>query len=988
MTSKLLLSAFRGSAAPFVLAAAVLAPSMANAQNAGDAVVEEDIIIVTGSRIVRPELELANPVVSVSEATIQRSGTTNLTDFLTDVPALIGSSGSNDNSGSGAGIGATGLNLLDLRNLGVDRTLVLVDGRRHVGSFAGSQAVDINLIPNALIERVDVLTGGASAIYGADGVTGVVNFVMKRNFEGLAVDGQAGISEYGDAGQKQLSVTVGRNFGGGRGNVAFAYMYGKEDRLESRDRSRLSLNRFPRFLANPDDTEGPGQSFDGIPDNLPYTNTRYYDTSRAGGIDVDLDGMPDFYGADGAVFDPGQYLSAGIATGGTGTPVSDYANDLLPRNERHIANLFAHYEFSPSFELYGEAKYARTKSYSLGQPTFDYYLLVGADNPYLPASVLPFVDPDAGVMVNRDNFDLGQRGEDIKRETVRTVIGARGEITSSISYDVSYVFGQTKVTNHYINDIYDDRFFAAIDAVADPVTGNPTCRVNLDPSWTPNQPYVEFYPVRDVIPPTTFAPGECVPFNLFGDGVASQAAMDWLRVDTTDRSKLQQHVFSAAISGTIDGIEAPGGPIGFAIGGEYRKEKSSFVSDPIARQGLTFTNAIAPTRGNFDVYEVFGELNIPVLRDVPFAYHLDIGGAIRYSDYSTIGSTTAWKVDASYAPVRDITVRGTYSKAVRAPNIGELFDAGGDTFEFIDDPCDLNYLQNGTSYRAANCATLLSDLGVTDPTTFEDTRSVNIPGFQGGNADLEEEKATTWTAGVVLQPRFIPGLVFTADWYDIKLKNAINQVDAEDLAELCVDAPTLDNQYCAAITRTNGGAQAGYISGFVVQPLNVANFKTSGLDMALDYTLRTDARGDFNVRVVGNYLNHLSFVPIPGADPINERETFDLPAPKFQASADLTWAYQGFTVNYGLSWFDNTYRYDRQTVATNPDVVAPQYMKYKERWVHDVFMSYDVDERFQIYGGVNNFTGERPGFASTGYPVSAVGRFFYMGFKVKTANLF
>jgi len=947
-------------------------------------------IVVTGSRIRRPDFDTPNPVLSISAAQVQQSGSTNLTDFLTGYPALQGSSTSADNSGDDAGIGATGLNLLNLRNLGTERTLVLVDGRRHVAAVPGSQSVDINTIPNDLIERVEILTGGASAIYGADGVTGVVNFIMKKDFEGVSARAQAGISEHGDAGKRFISITAGKNFAGGRGNFALSYEYGEEDRLQTRDRKTLSGENRIAFYLNPNDPENQGgytgPAANGIPDYVPLSNIRYFDTNRQGGIDLDFDGFPDYFVSGGGLtrFDPGTFVPDFYQQGGNATLVSDYGNDLLPQIKRHVVNALTHFEVSPALTLFAEGKYANIRSFSLAQPTFDYYLFIPEDNPYIPDALRPEIAAlgNGGVLVNRDNFDFGQRGEDIRRQTYRFVVGARGEISDHANYELSYTWGRTDVKSTYVNDILDDRYYAAIDVVTNPANGQPTCRVNLDPNWTPDQPYNY---TRGIFPPTTFSPGQCVPLNLFGEGAPSQAALNFIRANSVDRARIQQQVVSGSISGDFGQFfQLPGGPVGFAVGGEYRKETSQFTADPLAAQGLTFTNSLSNDGGRYEVKEGFGELRAPLLKDLPFAYRLEVGAAVRVSDYSTIGTTTTWKVDGSWAPIRDITFTGTYSKAVRAPNIGELFAGSSETFNFITDPCNTNQIQNGTQYRAANCQALLTSLGVADPSTYRDFRSTNIPGLQEGNANLREEEATTWTAGVILQPRFIPGLSIRADWYDIKLKGAINTATASELAGLCVDQPTLANQYCAGIVRQNGTAgtaDPGNIVDFTLRPFNVAQFRTAGLDLNINYQVRTAKLGSFSLNVMGNYLDRLEFVSSPGAPVTNERgEAY---SPKYTVNSDLTWKLGAFTVNYGLLWFDKTLRFTNQQMATNTDIVDAKYVYLKQHWQHDIFASVDIKDNMQFYAGVNNLFGQEPDIGTNTYPVSSVGRFLYAGVKVK-----
>lgn len=956
----------------------------AYAQATDDTSTEGETIIVTGSRIARPQVDTPNPVMTVSNDDIVQSGTTNLTDYLKKLPSLAGSLDSFQNSGDRAAIGFTGLNLLDLRNLGYDRTLVLIDGRRQVASVDGTQAVDINTIPTDLIERVEVSTGGASAIYGADGVSGVVNFVQKKNFEGITGRVQAGISKYGDAGQRLVALTAGHNFADGRGNIAIAWEHGEEDRLSSHDRTRYDGTNRVGFYLNPDYTApgGPGNY-----QYIPLNDVRYFDTSRQGGIDVNIDGFPDFYGAQGLPYDPGTFIPDYYQQGGSGTLVSDYGNDVRPEIHRDVISGLAHFDVSPALTIYAEGKYARTKSFSLQQPTWDYYLYIPSDNPYIPASVRPYIDPGFdGVLVNRDDFDFGRRGEDITRTTIRTVLGAKGDIAPNLSYDLSWVYGKTKAADHYVGDILSDRFYAAIDAVQGP--NGITCRVNLDPSWTPNQPFAY---TRAVLPPTTFSPGDCIPLDLFGENIASnQAAINWITADTTDHSKVTQNVVSGAITGnTSSYFNLPGGPVGFAVGGEYRRETSSFVADPLAKEGLTFANSLGDTAGKFHVWELFGEVNLPLLKDMPFAKRLDLDGAYRYSKYSTVGSTTTWKVGANWGPVNDITFRGTYSTAVRAPNISELFGASSQTYEFINDPCGTAYINNGTQYRAANCQALLSSLGVSDPSTYNDTRSFSIPGYQGGNPDVHEEKAKTWTAGVVLQPSFLPRFVLTADWYDIKIENAINTVDAQTLAELCVDEQTLDNQYCGAITRQNGGSTAGFITSYLVSPLNVANFRTSGLDVTLDYRIPTAKAGTFGVHAIGNYLHKLTFVPIPGADPVNDAYVATPEySPKFQVTTDLSWQLSKVTFNWRVNYQSKLYRFDRKTIDANPYIVAPEYLKYKAQFSHDAFISADVNDQFEIYGGIDNVFNQKPDLGALNTPISAVGRYFYVGAKVKLADIF
>ena len=941
-------------------------------------------VVVTGSRIKRPETDFPNPITSVTAASIEQSGFTNLTDLLAQSPALLGSSTSQDNSGSTAGFGTVGVNLLNLRNLGTDRTLVLVNGRRHVAGLPNTAAVDINSIPVDLIDRVDVLTGGTSAVYGADGVSGVVNFVLKRNFDGIAARVQSGISSEGDGRNLYGSLTVGKNFAGDRGNIAVSYEYNDDQRVNTFARSRTGdpLVAYG-IVRNPADFPDTLSVFDRIPLN----NLRYADSSRNGAVSVDFDtGIPAFTG-DGKAYDRGRALpgSNGLVQGGDSTPLAGYQGDIQPANRRHVVNAIASFEVSPALRIFGEGKYANTRAYSVGQPTYLFFTYITPENPFIPASIAPFA-PD-GALLSRDNFDLGIRGEETTRETLRGVIGADGRISDHATYEVSYNYGQTTAAVRTTGNIFEDRFYAALDAVRNPATGQITCRSNLTPTGNID-------PNNYDRPAQSFTPGAnsgCAPLNLFGEGNASQAALNFINANLLTRSRVTQHVVSGSISGDFGQFfRLPGGPVGFALGAEYRKESSRSQPDAalVANQIFQYEQVL-PSSGSFDVKEVFGELNVPLLKNSRFAETLSFGAALRLSDYSTVGRTTTWSLNGVYAPVRDITFRGTYSQAVRAPNIGELFSPAQGISSFINDPCDPQNASSGTQFRAANCRAALQAAGLSTAQiaafspTSDPQATQSLPGRSSGNPNLLEETAKTWTAGVVLRPTFLNGFSLSFDWYDIRIRGAINTPSAQELVELCVDQPTLANQYCANVTRSG---TTGYVSNYLVTPANVAAFRTAGADAVLNYRFSPGNLGTFNLRLAGGYLNKLTFVPTIGADVDSDlQEQF---APKFSATGDLTWTSGPLTINYGINWFDKTRRYTTEQLAANPDIADPRYFFYKDKWTHELQVAVDVDNRFTFYGGANNLFNQQPAFGASNYPVSPLGRFIYVGAKLKLASIF
>jgi outer membrane receptor protein involved in Fe transport len=962
----------------FIGAAGALSASPVVAQQPGppaastppDAPIEE--VIVTGSRIRQDAQSFANPVTSITSETLVQSGKTDLAEFLAQSPALVGSVTGDLTAGSNYGFGEVGLNLLDLRHLGVDRTLVLVDGRRHVAGLAGSAAVDIDAIPTDLLEAVDVLTGGASAIYGADGVSGVVNFRLKKDFEGITARAQLGQSGEGDGDNRFLALTAGRNFSDGRGNFAIAYEYSSDARVNDQARSYLRAPRAAELAQNQDDLDDDPN----VPDNVPYNDQRYADSSFLGAVDVDFDLLSDYEGT-GNVYDRGFVLenSGGYTQGGSSTPVNGYQGDLFPELDRHLVNLVGHFDVSDSFTISAEGKYVRSHAYSVAQPSYDFYLFQTPDNPFMPQSIrdaiVPgaavdwFGDPEApdGVIVTRDNYDLGVNAEDTVRETLRGVLAANGTVSDHLRYEASYVYGETRSRIVELRNRSEDRWAAAIDVVADPTTGVPVCRSSLDPDSDP-------------------ALDGCVPFNIFGTHPESNAgAADWVNENSVSHSKVTQQVVSGSLSGDFgDLLALPGGSIGFALGAEYRRETSDSVPAQEIQDGVMWVGPITPSKGSFDVTELFAEINVPVLKDARFAEKLSFGGAFRASDYSTVGKTNSWKLDAVYAPVRSVTVRGTYAQAVRAPNIAELFSPESSTFNFITDPCDINELNNGTSTREANCAELLAGLGI-DPTTFLPSNTPQATLFTegtfGGNRDLSEETATTWTAGVVLRPEFAPGLSLALDWYDIRIENAINTPEAQEVAQLCVDNPTLDNPYCGGIDRD---PDTGFIVGFTVRPANVASFKTAGLDVTLDWSLASFAGGGLRLQLVGGYLDKLEFISVPGAEVDNDLE--EQYFPKYSATFDASWTHGPMTLAYGVDWFGKTDRFTREVLAGDPDYSDPRYFKVKQKWDHHVHVGWDVNDSVNVYAGVTNLFDEKPAFgygSNSSYPVSAMGRFIYAG---------
>lgn len=1000
---------FNTTAAFVGAAAAITAPSVAFAQ---DAPAEDEVIVVTGSRIQRPDFQFSNPVVSSTAEEIAHSGTTNLLDYLQTVPAL-----NNSLNGTEAfpNAGFSGVDLLNLRNLGTNRTLVLVDGRRHVPGNPGTSAVDVSSIPTDLVERVDVLTGGASALYGADAVSGVVNFVMQDDFEGLRVRGEFGAPEEEGQDQQFFAVTAGLNFADGRGNISGSVEYSNESRLVCAQRSQCIDE--VRFVANPNN------AIFGPFSRIPLSNLVWFSSGRGGAVDTDGFGDPldpfddDFYVANfdgttdaawdfGTDFDPpnGVFdIGFTFGQGGSGTPTRGYTETLLPSVERFNVNMFTHYDLTTAMRLYGQFKMVHSEAFNLVQPTFDYAYLISNDNPFLPTNIRndAIANGEDGGYVSRDHFELGIGGERQERDTVRGVVGVSGDITDHLRFDVSFTAGQLSEDFSNVNSRFEDRYAAAIDVVDPDGLGplGPTCRVNVDPAG-----YLASYNLNDreatsgqtnYPAPISFSVGPgsgCLPLNTFGEGNANPAAIDWVMNDLHISNRVRQQVFTAAFNGDFGSfLRLQGGEIGWAAGTEWRRETLTSTPDNFTALGVTQAGPTPNTRGGYEVTEAFVEASLPIFRDLPFAEVLTLDWAHRYSDYSSSGPANTWKFGLTYAPLEQLTFRATRAEAVRAPNIGELFAPLATTFQFIVDPCTSDEIGNGAdpAQRLANCAVLLAAAGAPAPgpdplvNYVDPFAAFTKTGRAGGNADLGVETAQTDTFGVIFRPSFADRLAISIDYYDIVIEDAINFVDPQDVADKCVDAPTtVGNPFCDAITRQVGGGGAGGITDFLQAPFNVAEFTTRGIDLTVAYRFVPEdwgigAFGSFDIRAVANNTLELGFVPLPGIDRDDDLSESLSVAPDWQMNLDVTWEIGRWTTHYGYNFTTDMLRYENNQYAADPLRVAPEFKYVDGLRAHSFQVRYSVNDNFEIYGGGNtlgyDYNAGSPNFGDPN------GQYFYLG---------
>jgi outer membrane receptor protein involved in Fe transport len=504
-----------------------------------------------------------------------------------------------------------------------------------------------------------------SALYGADGVSGVVNFILRRDYEGFDVRAQYGASGEGDADTVLLSGVLGQNVDDGRGNVTVALEYSKEKRLRANDRDFAGGGGLASFLENHDDALDDDPN---VPDQIPYRDAVFWDSGPAGAVYTDFDNLQDFNGDDepwdfGALpilsLDP---LIAPIppfhAQGGDGARLDQYIGDLTPDEDRYTFNALLTYEINPAARLFADLKYSKTKAFSEGQPSFDFFLLLEPDYAYTPPNIAAAAasEGDGFLFVSRDHFDMGIRGEDIERDTRRVVAGIEGDLDATTGYEVSLVYGSTEVDNLQTNNRLNDRFAAALDAVVDPDTGAVVCRSNLDPSAVPgNAESFGFDPLLGAAWAGSFTPGPnsgCVPVNILGTNAVSPGSQG-LDHDRQPRLLEDRAIRRHGVPDRrlLSPVRAAGGAHLWAAGVEYREEKSKSIPAAEDQAGLTFDNVLLPSDGKYDVSEIFAELNVPLLTDKPFADVLSVDGAIRYSDYSTTGSATTWKAGLTWAPV-------------------------------------------------------------------------------------------------------------------------------------------------------------------------------------------------------------------------------------------------------------------------------------------------------------------------------------------------
>ena len=979
-----------------------------NAQ--GSTVKSSQDIVITGTRIPQPNLTSASPVTVLSSQEIKLQGTTRTEDLINSLPQSFAAQGSNVSNGS------TGTATVNLRGLGSSRTLVLVNGRRLMAGDPRVPVADINFIPAPLIKRVDVLTGGASSVYGADAVAGVVNFIMDTNFRGLRIDAQASTfmhSQHGNTdilranenagyrpphgtsingGSQDIAGAFGAGFDDNRGSIMAYATYRKQDPvLEStRDYSFCSLGaNAPQYIAAYGEfyCGGSGTSAAGTFSLFnPITGTRI---AR--------------YHVAGNQFVPGRQLFN----------FAPY-NFFQRPDERYTLGAFANYEISPGAKPYLEAMFMDDTSVAQIAPSGDFgnTARLNCDNPLLSAQQvaaicrpgLTVTDPLSGaeqavLIIQRRNVEGGGRQDNTEHADYRLVAGMRGDLLRGLSYDAYYQFGTARFSQTFLNDFSVAKLTRALDVVTDnragsPTLGQPVCRSvlnGIDPA--------------------------CVPYNIFQTGGVTPEALAYLQTPGLSRGHVNETIANANVTleGGEYGLQTPWADrgIGLNAGAEYRKEALDFRVDQEFQSGDLSGQGgpILPVSGSFDVRELFAEVQVPVVSH-SFIEDFTLTGGYRYSDYKIADnhvSTNTYKLAAELAPIRDIRARASYNRAVRAPNIVELFaptslglaggtdPCAGSNPQFTAEQC-FNTFRN-TNFTLAQVQAIFAACA-TDPNACIATNPANQYGaFAGGNPNLKPETADTYTAGLVLQPRWIPGFAFTVDYFNIKVKGLIGTYGFTNVLNQC--AQTGDPTFCSLVNRDQFGSLTLTAQGFVtLTNVNTGGLRTKGLDINGTYSHRFGKLGTLNVSLVGTYLKALDINPfgqiefdcagLYGA-------TCGTPNPKWRHKFRV-----GLTLPNGLG-ISGQWRYfssvKNDTTSNDPDMPAgndfPANHRLSAKSYFDLALTARLADKFNFRIGANNILDSDPPVAGSDVVVppfgngntfpqvyDALGRFLFAGVTV------
>ncbi len=993
------------------MAMALVAATSASAQDrAASTSAQEDttgarddasVIVVTGTRISSKVAD--QPVVAITGDSIANQGFTNIIQALTNQPQF--GVPANSTVGGQGSFGA-GQSFSNLYNLGSQRTLTLVNGTRFVsgatssvfGASVGSP-VDLGQIAPALVERIDVVSVGGAPIYGSDAIAGTVNIILKKNFDGIDVTASNGISEKGDGGNSNVSLLAGKNFGDGRGNITFNLFYDHQDGLTTASRYVTGADR-PFFGKTTSDTG---------PSNIVYFGGRRFSVVSNTGIPAALDNIPfNHLSAGGATYQAitnaaGQALffnqagqlvpfqhgtvtgSVSTEAGGDGFRTADYGN-LLTDSNRIQGVLMGHYDFSEHLRFHAEAWASRDIATNradqtlyntalfgnAGDPAGNYILsstnpfLSAADQATIQASLAAAGQPTNQFYLARANTDLFAGAFSSRSSLARGVAGLDGDFaigSHKFTWEGTVTYGQVNTTSSQVGLVWQN-----IQNALNAVTG-PNGQIICAPNYT-NAPIATLS-------------SSCAPLNIFGNGNVSQAALNYINAPAISRQVNKQFDAVLDVKGSL--AHLPAGDLQAVVGGEIRRESQAF--DP----GTYFSGAysqyavIAPVSGSYYTHEAFTEVTLPLLSPdmhIPLLRELTLHGAARYTDNSLNGGFWSYTGGGNWSPVKGLTLRGNFTRSFRAPSTTESFAPIATVFETGNDPCDSRFITGGVSpaNRAKNCAAAGVPAGFSSQIVDSTAQ-----GLGGGNPHLNNEVANSWTVGANYAVPFVPGLVLTADYIHVDIKNEIVQPGIESIMQACYDSSSYPNSpFCSAFTRDPTSHQ---ITSFSDTFLNIASQNYRALQASASYTLKLSRlglpEGAGVLNISSNYLHEFKNQSIVGTGSVQDAHDA-IGEPADAVSTMIDWQ----TKRFDWSW---TVRYDGPTkVDPNSPASSYQYYGVSPYWMANTSLGVIVNDHFRLRGIVNNvfnmgvtYAGPVPEFSSNKEFDAVFGRSYRITAEVK-----
>ncbi|MDX2236942.1 MAG: TonB-dependent receptor [Hyphomonadaceae bacterium] len=983
------------------LTTAFATPTFAQAPSEPAASSADEEIVVTGSRIRRADLTSAAPIQVITSETIDRSGATNLADVLNAVPG----NGIPVNPIGDQASFATGRNFVNIFNLGSQRTLTLVNGRRFVTSNAaqivgglaqqGTQ-VDLNSVPTALIDRIETIQAGGAAVYGSDAVAGVINIIMKDDYEGFEIDAQYGVSERDDYENERLRATYGVNFLDGRGNIAFAAEYNTTGELTSASRERLARQLV--FATNPANTS----ATDGIPGSILIENRRIPELTEGGlpfrsnSISLaQLITMPDPNNPGqrvAAQFDTngnlvpyrtGQFFQASIASGGDGFNLAG-VSALSSPVERVLLTSIGHVDLTPNIRLSGEALWNRVESTeTANQPVYQSGLFGGTSGNLAISVNNPFLTDQArGILTSQPTgaltqFFLARASTDLvggsnqivsEADTYRALLALDGDFQLANRDYFWNIAGSVGRSTGYFSQpsIVQSRFANAVNAVRN-TSNQIVCAINADAITTNDDP-------------------NCAPLNLFGRGAPSAAALNYITTNFQSDYNNEQKVYEASFGGSP--FSLPAGDFSFAVGYEQREENANFKPNEAFRLGIGRSVAIAPIRGGYETEEFYGEFLLPIFGEdftFPLMHRFEVEAAWRDVDNTQAGKSNAHTYGVRYYPIEDLMLRGTISQTFRAPAIAELFLPQVTAFSTATDPCDARNINGGPSpaNRRANCAAAFQALGL--PANFQLTSNVQsftIQIITGGNPTLKNEEAESWSTGFVYQPSWLDGFTISGDWVNIDLTNSIENFTLTAILQTCYDSPGYPVGPCGNFTRDSAGQVVAATTGRV----NAGYRYFQGATLSVNY--ETDLSDWFAFRNVGDagsvafdldvfHVNRLeTSVNGTGTDLNDDKDEIGV--------SDLEWNLRTtytrgpfeaslFTRYIGDAVFDTSFTTESRNILD----LDPYFL-------NDISFNYDFTDNITGRFVVQNMFDVEPPYPTASANVyDLIGRYFFVGVNAK-----